>query len=240
VETAPKVLIWDVETIGVNALRSDLGSLAVFGWKWLGEKKAHSMTLEDFGGLPGQRRKYVVDDKQLLKAASKLLNEADITVAHYGSVFDRRFFQGRLLINNLPPIPMTKMRDTKFIASSVANFTSNRLQNLALTLGLTEQKHMKTRDEWPGWWMRVLAGDVASLRAMAKYCEQDVQTLEQLYLRLRPFDNAHPRAYDKATCRVCGGHIQYRGTSIVGELKYRRIFCTSCGKWDRERKAFKG
>ena len=158
-------------------------------------------------------------------------------VTHFGSVFDRRFIQGRLLIHNLPPIPMTKMRDTCMIARSVANYSSNRLKHLAKILNLP---HQKLDNNWPEAWFKVMQGDVKHLRALAHYCEGDVLALEDLYMRLRPFDNAHPRITDnRSVCPACGGQVEYRGFAFVTDLKYRRYVCQKCRRWGRERKAVK-
>jgi uncharacterized protein YprB with RNaseH-like and TPR domain len=221
----PKVLIFDIESAGVNALNADLGFVIVFGYKWLHEKRAHSITVS-------QQDLRSFNDKPLLKKASKLLTEADITVAHFGSVFDRRFIQGRLLINNLPPIPNTKMRDTCMISRSVAKFSSNRLKHLA---NIFQLRNRKLENNWPTAWFKVMQGNMKALRGLAHYCEGDVLALEELYLRLRPFDNAHPRIItDRSKCPVCGGHIHYRGTAIANNLVYRRFQCQKCNKWSRE------
>jgi len=125
----PKILFLDLESCGVNALKSDLGFVVIFGYKWAHEKEAHSIVLS-------QTDLRNFDDSKLLVKASKLMAEADLLVGHFASVFDRRFIQGRLLINGLPPIPMTKLRDTCMISRSVANFSSNRLKHLAKILGM--------------------------------------------------------------------------------------------------------
>jgi uncharacterized protein YprB with RNaseH-like and TPR domain len=228
-----RVLFFDLETDGVNALRADLGFVVCFGYKWVGERRTHCLTISEEDLLKN-------DDSNLLLQASKVLEQADIVVAHYGSVFDRRFFQGRLLANNLPPIPPTKMRDTCMIARSVANFSSNRLAHLADVLGVSQRKYQKKADEWPGWWYRVMRGDMEALKAMAKYCKQDVRTLEAVYERLLPFDNAHPRiSLDRTKCAICGGDVLYQGVAYVGERQYRRYKCVSCKRWGRERVAIK-
>lgn len=226
----PKILCFDIESCGVNALRADLGFVVVFGWKWVGEKKAHSITIS-------KERLKKFDDSQLLREAHLLMEEADLLVGHYASVFDRRFLQGRLLINKLAPIPATKIRDTCMIARSVANFSSNRLKHLANILDL---RHKKLENGWPKSWFKVMTGDMVALKAMAHYCEGDVLALEELYMRLRPFDNNHPRLHDgKLECPVDKGRVIYRGFAYVNDKKYRRYVCTSCGKWGRERSAAK-
>ena len=224
---SPKILYFDIESAGVNALRSDLGFVILFGYKWNYEKEARIIVIDRTN-----LRKF--NDKILLQKASRVFTKADLVVAHYGSVFDRRFIQGRLLLNGLPPIPMTKMRDTCMIARSVANFSSNRLKHLTKILHL---KHQKLDNGWPTAWLLAMQGDMKAIRGLAKYCKGDVLALEELYNRLLPFDNAHPRIYNDDSCRVCGGQVQHRGIMFVGERKYRRFVCTACGKWDRSRKA---
>jgi len=226
----PKILCFDIESAGVNALKSDLGFVILFGYKWLHQKKAHTIKIE---------RQYLkrFDDSKLLKKASKVFQKADLIVAHFGSVFDRRFIQGRLLINDLPPIPNTKMRDTCMMARSIANYSSNRLKHLAKILNL---KNQKLENNWPSAWFQVMRGNIKCLNDLAKYCEGDVLALEELYLRLRPYDNPHPRLTEsRSLCRVCGGKVQYHGFAYIGENKYRRYQCIDCNKWDRERKAVK-
>jgi uncharacterized protein YprB with RNaseH-like and TPR domain len=226
-ETNAKILFFDIESAGVNALKSDLGFVILFGYKWAHEKEAHVLTAD-------QKSLRAFDDKPLLTRASQLLTEADLTVAHFGSIFDRRFIQGRLLINGLPPIPPTKMRDTCLIARSVANYSSNRLKHLAKILNL---RHQKLENNWPTAWFKVMQGDIKALKGMAEYCKGDVMALEELYLRLRPFDNAHPRIItDRSRCPNCGGQVEYRGFVWATGNRYRRFVCTKCGHWSRETK----
>ena len=228
----PKVLFFDLESNGTNALKSDLGFVIVFGWKWAHEKSAHAITLT-------KKELDNFDDSRLLKDASKLIQEADILVGHFASVFDRRFIQGRLLLSGLPPIPNTRLRDTCLITRSFANFSSNRLKHLAKILDLRNQK---LENNWPEAWLEVLKGNMKVLGELAHYCKGDVLAVEELYNKIRPFDNASPRLYeDRETCSVCGSQVQYRGIAIVGQQRYRRFQCLNakCGRWDRERKALK-
>jgi len=230
VSNQTKILFFDIESAGVNALRSDLGFVILFGYKWGHEKEAKVIKIS-------KALLKHFDDSELLLKASKVFTEADLIVAHYGSIFDRRFIQGRLLINRLSPIPNTKMRDTCMIARSVANFSSNRLKHLAKILDL---KHQKLDNNWPIAWFKVMQGDLATLDKLAIYCKGDVLVLEELYNRLLPFDNAHPRlVLDRALCGICGGKVVYHGIAIMATNSYKRYQCTQCGKWGRETKAIK-
>ena len=233
-----KVLVWDLETGGVNAFKANLGFILNFGYKWLGESKTHVLRVSDYPDWFKKTRDLPINDKPLLRDALKIMEEADILVAHYGERFDRRFFQGRCVIHNLKPPPPIKLRDTWRIARSAFAFQSNRLGVLAQVLRLGEKKHQKTSREWPGWWFRAMAGDETAIQQMSKYCAQDVRTTEALYLRTRVYDNLnHPRLFmNRDNCGLCGASVNYHGTTMVGTHRYKRYQCTSCGRWDRERR----
>lgn len=229
----PRILIWDIETAGVNALNADLGAIVCVGYKWLGEKDAHVIRIDQF---PKWFSDKGLNDKPLLKATLDIMEQADILVAHYGDRFDRPFFNGRCAINGLTPPPPTKQRDTCFLAYKQFKFSSNRLQHLADIFRLDEKKYRKScPDEWPGWWHSALAGNKKAIKAIADYCKQDVLTLEKVYLHLRPYDPAHPRVHqDRSKCGHCGGEINYRGLAYIAHNKYRRFVCIECGHWGRE------
>lgn len=235
----PKVLIWDLETGGVNALKPSLGFIFVFGYKWLGEKEVHTLRFEDYNGYTNTGTGYT--DKYLLKAATKVMEKADLMVAHFGDRFDRPFVNGRLAINSLPPIPTTKQVDTCLLAWKHFNFHSNRLKDLAKFL---KCKQRKEENEFPDWWLQALRGGKLAKRAldlMEHYNKQDVRTLEEIYLRLRPFENKPLKLFDKG-CRLCGSPVKYDGGHTrTKEKVYKRFKCTNkvCGYWDRDTKAVK-
>lgn len=231
----PRILFFDLETIGVNALKADLGLVCCFGYKWAGDKRAKCLILN-----PTALKRF--DDRALLRQASRLFNEADLVVGHYASVFDRRFLQGRLLINGLDPIAPTKMRDTCFMARKIGNYSSNRLGHLCKILGCENQKIGKGKGsicEWPKSWFKVMQGDMRALAGMARYCIGDVEALEELYNKLKVFDSNHPYVGSRAHCAACGGDVQYRGTMLVLSGRRRRFQCKVCAKWGYDAKAIK-
>lgn len=154
--------------------------MIIFGWKWLGKPGAHSIVISKKG-----LRKF--DDRELLIKACKLFKQADAVVTHYGSVFDKKFIQGRLLINHLPPLPHPKMRDTCMAFRAVANFSSNRLKHIAKVLKF---RHQKLENNWPTAWFQVMQGNRKVLNELAVYCEGDVLCLEEAYLAVSPFIKA--------------------------------------------------
>ena len=232
----PKILVWDIETGGINAFKADLGMMLCFGYKWLGEKETHILRVSDYRGW--WKRGRGVDDSKIIQAALELIGKADWTVAHYGVRFDRRFLHGRCVIHDFAPPPPVSMRDTWSIARTAFAFSSNRLVNLAKVLKLDEQKHQKSADEWPGWWFRAMAGSKEDVERMGEYCMQDVRATEKVYQRIRPYDWTAPRMHtDRSTCGACGSdRIIYHGTTPIGGFHYRRFQCFSCGTWGRDKK----
>lgn len=235
-----KILLFDIETAGVQGLAADRGFVVVFGWKWLGDKKTHSIAITQYPG------KDIHDDTQLLKAASKILDEADGMVAHFGEKFDKPYLQARLRRARLPPISDNKLTDTCLLARSKFRISSNRLGNLAAFAGLKQQKQDK-RGGWPAWWLGALRGDRKSISLMAKYCEQDVRCLEEVYLWLRPVIPTRYLPVNEAvgeklwTCPACGGHrMQHRGRFFSEKKVWQRLQCQTCGKWGRSQKAIAG
>jgi len=236
----PKVLIWDLETGGVNAFYADLGFILNFGYKWQGEEETHCLRVSDYKGWFKRERDCPIDDKPLIKEALKIMAEADILVAHFGDKFDRKFLQGRCAIHNLKPPPPTIQRDTCLLSWKYFKFRSNRLAALANHFNLDQHKYQKKRNEWPGWWLRAMAGSSKAIEAMGEYCKQDVRTTEEVYLRIRPFDTAHPRLFGTLQkCRRCNGKLHYQGYRVTLNNRYHRLKCQSCGGWDKESKSIK-
>ena len=175
-----KILLYDIETAGVNALKSDLGFVIVFGYKWLGEKHAHTLTIS-------KKDLQKFHDKNLLIKVSKLLQQADVVVGHYASIFDKKFLQGRFMIHDLPAFKHPPMRDTCMGLRAVTNFSSKRLKHAAKIMKF---RHQKKENNWPLSWFQVMRGDMKALKGLAEYCKGDVMALEELYLRLRGYIKA--------------------------------------------------
>lgn len=240
IETAPILgNVWRIwkENVGLNQIERDWFILS-FGAKWLGEDW---LIYEDQSRVPVQQ---IEDDKILLAKLWKLLDEADIVVAHNGRKFDVRKINARLVMNGFKPPSPFKIVDTLEIAKASFAFTSNRLEYLAdkLNKKYRKQKHA----DYPGFelWRAVMAGDKKAWAAMRTYNEHDVLSLEEVYLTLRPWDRRHPNVdvyaddSEQVACPYCGGtHLQRRGFFYTNSGKYQRYQCMSeqCGGWSRTR-----
>ncbi len=235
----PKILFFDVETFpnvsytwgkyDQNVIRfKQEGCMATFVAKWLGDKRIISKALPDYKGY----RSGSYDDRALVADLWKLLDEAEIVVAHNGDDFDVRVSNARFLKHGMRPPSPFKTVDTKKAVKRVARFNSNKLDDLSFNF--FEDKKIKTDfDLWEG----CINGDKKAWRQMVEYNRKDVLLLEKLYLKLRPWITNHPNltiGLGKAACPKCGSdEIVYRGWARSATCSYRRFQCTKCGGWGR-------
>jgi predicted RNA-binding Zn-ribbon protein involved in translation (DUF1610 family) len=138
-----------------------------------------------------------------------------------------------------PPSPV-KILDTMLMARQVAAFTSNKLEWLAQYLStVPKSKH----NDFPGFdlWSECLAGNPKAWAAMRKYNIPDIESCEQVYLKLRPWITGHPNVAiysdgEELACPVCGGHhMRQDGHSYTNVGQYLRYQCDDCGAWSRSR-----
>jgi hypothetical protein len=234
----PRILVFDIEklpSIGYvwgrweqNVIRfTQQTAVCTFVAKWLHDKKIISKSLPDYAGYSAGS----YDDKALVADLWKLLDEADMVIAHNGDSFDTKVAMGRFIFHGMKPPAPFKSIDTKKMVKEVARYNSNSLDDLCSLLGLG--KKLKTDfDLWEG----CINGDMACWNKMVKYNKMDVLLLEKLYLRLLPFAKTHPNLtfWTRGECPKCGGHnIQYRGVARCITRQYRRFVCKDCGSWGR-------
>jgi len=236
----PKVLFIDIETsplVGYswgtyqqNVLKvlqpSKIISVA---WKWAHEDFIHCKALPDYRGYkPG-----VLNDFKLVQEVWKVLDRADIVVAHHGDSFDIKKLNARFVAYNLNAPTIYQTIDTRKVAFKHFRFDSNSLNDLGQYLG--EGKKVETGGF--DLWVKCIAGDADAWEKMKIYNVQDVELLHRIYLRLRPFMTNHPNmniiAGEKdLSCHVCLSHnIQKRGFSITHMGRKQRYQCRDCGSW---------
>lgn len=243
--TVPKILVLDVETAPVLAyvwrtfkenvswdqISTDWYILS-FAAKWLGDPRViyHDQS----------RKRNIEDDRDLMKKLHKLLNAADIVIAHNGKKFDVRKIKARFILNGFAPPSPFRIIDTMLEARREFAFTSNRL--IALTEMLCTEKKL-THAKFPGFelWAQCLKGNAAAWKEMREYNIQDVISLEELYLKLRPWMEGHPNVGafvdpDETTCPKCGStNLRRAGFRYTQTGKYTRYQCNDCGGWARGR-----
>lgn len=247
----PRIIVWDLETLtdlkrvmgvfpGLSAypgltLKASINSIICFGYKVLGEKKAHCISAWDY---PKRWKKDVNDDYDIVRASYEVLKDADGIVTHNGKRFDFKFLNSRLVKYGLKPLHKVPHIDTCSVAKSNLFLFNNRLNTVAKHLGC------ETKMENGGWelWERVLRREVKAQKTMAAYCKQDVRVTEEVFLKLRPFANSIPnynlfvngkqeKVNDgRGVCPSCGSeHINKFGLKRTKTRAYQRYQCQDCG-----------
>jgi uncharacterized protein YprB with RNaseH-like and TPR domain len=234
----PKILLFDIETapllvytwglydqnIALNQIVKDWHLLS-WSAKWLGSDETLYMDQRN--------KKDVSNDKVILKAIWKLLNEADVLITQNGISFDMKKLNARFILNGLKPVSSSKHIDTLRLAKKHFAFTSNKLEYMSHKL-CTKFKKLK-HSEFGGFelWKECLAGNIRAWKEMERYNRQDVLSLEELYFKLQPFDNTiNFGVIGKENALVCNcGNAKFKkqGSVVRGKKHYTRLICSKCG-----------
>lgn len=215
-------------------LKASINSIICVGWKELDSKETHCISAWDY-----QKRwlKDVNDDSQVVKDAYEVLKDADVLVTHNGKRFDWKFFQTRLLVHKLPPLPKIIHIDTCSEAKKHLFPLNNRLNTLARILTSVEKKE---NGGWP-LWVKVSEREIKAQKLMTQYCKQDVVVLEHVFNEMRPLIKGLPNAnMFSDTCDLCPNcgspKMQKRGESVNKQRRLQRYQCQDCGSWSSEGK----
>lgn len=215
--------MWDTNLISIHRD----WSILCFSWKWLDgpihvEAIDPPTSLSRFIGNPR-------NDYRLVRSLWRLLDEADVVIAHNGNSFDLKKIVSRFLYYNLPPPSPYKQVDTKVAVKRVSSNTSNKLDDLGKQWGLGQKlKHN-------GWdmWIDCMAGKRSAWQTMKEYNKQDVLLLEKIYKHLLPYISNHPNLdnYSIPTvCSKCGSNKGFErgGFYHTQTTKYQCWRCKNC------------
>ena len=127
------------------------------------------------------------DDRGILKAVTKVLDDFDIWIAHNGARFDVPFLRTRLLTHGLPPLPSKKLIDPLLLARNKLRMSYNSLKQLANHLGCNTKTELQ-----PKLWLRAaLDGDTKAMNAIVDHCERDVETLDKVAGALKVYSSTY-------------------------------------------------
>jgi hypothetical protein len=233
----PKVLLYDIETspiisytwgiwdqnVGLNQIKEDWHVLA-FAAKWLGDPPS-KMFYQD-----QRNAKDIRNDKPLLKAIWKLLDESEIVITQNGRSFDQKKLNARFIINGIEPPSSSKHIDTKVLAKKHFAFTSNKLEYMTDKL-CTKYKKLK-HSKFSGFelWRECMSGNREAWDEMEKYNKYDVLSLEELYYKISPWGtNVNFSSYTGQDTCNCGGEFVKNGYDFTQTGKYQRYRCKACG-----------
>ncbi len=235
IETAPvRAAVWGLfkQNVGLNMIRDDWFIMS-FAHKWFRDEKVVY--------LDQSKQLDMEDDTALLIALHKVLDEADIVVAHNGRKFDLRKINARFIAAGMTPPSPYRIVDTLETAKRQFAFTSNKLEWLTGQLCTTKKlKHGK----FPGFelWDQCLKGNPEAWEEMREYNIVDILSLEELYELFLPWDDRAPNYgnfVDEAepVCPRCGSrHVTEAAKPYRTNVGLYKLYqCDSCHGWARGR-----
>lgn len=236
---SPRIAFWDIETAPTrgwvwrnyedNLIATDKDwYILSFAVKFSDEKKIRTFCLPDYAGYEADKE----CDRALVGDIWKLFNEADILVGHNGDGFDIKKANARMIMNGYNPPATYKTIDTLKIARRHFKFGSNKLNDLGQYLGVGK----KIPNAGSSLWFACMAGDPKAWATLRRYNAQDVNLLEKVYYKLRPWAANHPdlTLYGGGAtgCPTCAStNVQARGTQVKIASVRQRFHCQACGSW---------
>lgn len=228
-----KLLVLDVETTSLDANR---GHILCAAAKWVNRPKVYKWRIDDTPGF-GTTPESWFNDSVIVDGLKEQIEQADAVIAYYGSYgrFDVPFINTRLIANGREPLPPVSIIDPHKTARSKLKLARNDLGSVT-TLFDTEVK--KGFVPWVHWLMAQY-GHRKSMNILLEYNVDDVLSLEQAYLKMRPLITDHPsvaRHTDGndpgSQCRTCGSYSsQARGSRRTKLYEVFRRSCNSCGSF---------
>lgn len=200
--------------------------LMCYAWKELGNKKTNFVYRQQFNTY-----------KEFVESLRNLLDEADITVAHNGGSFDDKMANRFFVLEGLTPPRPRKTVDTWREARRWFKFESNSLDDLGMFFGFGGKEQIgytELEDD-----MMAKRPSKKAIRLMRQYNVRDVELLEKIYLKLRPFMMSHPNLGDlkqiDGVCPKCGSHhLKLEGTHARRHGRVQSYSCKDCGGWCNE------
>lgn len=234
IETAPiDASVWALfdQNVGLNQINCEWSILS-YTLKPLGGPRK-SIVYSDTQGDPR-------NDRAICHELWHIMHDYDFLIAQNGKRFDMRKIRARLIMHGMQPHAPVACIDTMLMARQVASFTSNKLEWLSTYFSSVQKRKHK---DFPGFelWRECLADNPKAWRSMRLYNIDDVVSMEEVYLKLRPWVSGHPNVAvfndtEELACPRCGSHdVVHDGFKHTSVSKYKRYRCNSCGGWSHDR-----
>jgi hypothetical protein len=242
IETSPNVCqtwgLWNVN-VGLTQL-VEAGRIMGFGYKWRGGGKAK--WVGEYDRETGELSRNL----EMLEAAWKLWDEADVVVTYNGDGFDTKHLNLEWAKAGMtPPSPCVSLDLFKVVRKQFRPPSKKLAYVAEVLIGDT-----KVQNGGHSLWRRCLDEDVEpevrrkAWAMMSRYCRQDVDLLEPLHQKLEPWLPQSvnlsviggPR--EEMGCPKCGGEdLEKRGFVYTATRAYQRFRCRGCGGWSKGGKA---
>lgn len=238
----PKILVLDVETsasvvYSFSRFKAFIKPdqviqepyMLTFAAKWLHSPVMFDFALPDYDNF----KLDVTDDSAMMADIWKVLDEADIIIAH-NAKFDYGYMNQRFVkAGILPPSPY-KIIDT---LREIKQAFTLPARSLAAACNYFETENRKLDNAGWSLWQRCMEGDATAFEEMRTYNRGDIYSLEDLYLKVRPYMRTHPNVglyHDdsKLRCPHCGSeHLEIKiGKSYYTNMSSFDVYqCTECG-----------
>lgn len=210
--------------------------MLTFAGKWLHNPLILSRKLTDYPSFALD----VTDDKGLIEDLWHVLDECDIFIAH-NARFDRGWANQRFAFYGMKPPSPYQVIDTLGALKESFSLPSNALEAACNYFELTR----KLANDGIGLWIRCMEGEVKAFEEMETYNIGDIPTLEEIYLRVRPYMKKHPNVSlynpdtDVPQCVRCGSDELTKEEGKVATTylsKFHVYRCDCCGSVMRGRK----
>lgn len=236
IETAPmRAFQWSLwqKYTSINQMISD-GYVLNWSAKWLGDDYVYSDSLHYHKSWPTEPE----NDKIIVQSIRDMLDDADVVVGHNVDKFDLNTLNGRMLKHGIQQPPKYHIIDTLKIARRKFRLHSNKLEYLGKFLGVGQKIDTGGFELWRAI---IENHDREAFDRMVAYCEQDVFLLEEVFNKLRPWDDkAIPcvvdSALDRPKCNACGSEkVRKSGFYHTNTQVYQKYQCNDCGHNMRSR-----
>jgi uncharacterized protein YprB with RNaseH-like and TPR domain len=161
-EAKSGLVTFDIESTG---LKADYGTPICVSFKPYG-KKPFTLSVKELG-----------NDKAMLKETAKILSSYECWMTYYGSLFDIKMLNTRMLKHGLDPLPKRLHIDLYFKLKNHLLLNGKSLGNVGRFLKCGEEKMSVHQDVWAemGFQMK------KHLPVMIERCESDTILLENVY-----------------------------------------------------------
>jgi uncharacterized protein YprB with RNaseH-like and TPR domain/predicted RNA-binding Zn-ribbon protein involved in translation (DUF1610 family) len=197
---------------------------------------------EVFGDVITPEEMAAGNAERITKSLWKVMDEADIIIAHNGKDFDIKVANTHFIKYGLPLPSQYEVVDTNIIAKRTFRFASNALDYINRFLGLPTKIVTPKR-----LWVECMEGKPEALAKMFSYNKHDVEILVLNYLKLRPYIKGHPNMGfyvegETIACPNCGSTKIHPLNKPYHTLlsEYTAYRCDDCGALGHSKKNITG